>query len=152
MIVRSLSASPITVAGRSFASNVIIRASAASRCSRTTRLTTSGSATGPSAGRLHRARLMVGEQVLDQLLQRQRVLAHDAHDVALLGRQLAADVVAQQLRALAHGGERRLELVRDVAQETRLLLLELRQPAAQPFEPLADVAQVLRTGHRRSHA
>ena len=62
----------------------------------------------------------------------------------LLGRQLAADVVAQELGAFAHGGERRLELVRDVAQEARLLLLELGQARAQPFEPLAEVAQVLR--------
>ena len=91
-----------------------------------------------------RARLVVGEQVLDQLLQRQRVLAHDAHDLPLLGRQLAADAVAQQLGALAHRGERRLELVRDVAQEALLLLLELVQARAQPFEPLAEVAQVLR--------
>ncbi len=48
-MVRSRSALPITVAGASFESNVIMRASAASRCSRTTWPTTSGSATGPSA-------------------------------------------------------------------------------------------------------
>ena len=74
------------------------------------------------------------------------------------GDSAAADVVAQELRAFAHGGERRLELVRHVAQEARLLLLELGQARAQPFEPLADVAQVLRTVHldrvreiRRAH-
>ena len=59
-------------------------------------------------------------------------------------RQLAADVVAQELGAFAHRGERRLELVRDVPQEPVLLLLELGQPRAQPFEALAEVAQVLR--------
>ena len=48
-IVRSRSALPVTVAGASFESNVIMRASAASRCSRTTRPTTSGIATGPRA-------------------------------------------------------------------------------------------------------
>ena len=94
--------------------------------------------------RLHRARLVVIEQVLDQLLQRQRVLAHDAHDLALLRRQLAADVVAQQLRAFAHRGQRRLELVRHVPQKAVLLLLEIVQPRAQPFEALPEVAQVLR--------
>ncbi len=98
-------------------------------------------------GRFERARLVVREEILDQLLQRQCVLAHDAHDLVLLRRQPAADVVAQELRALAHGSERRLELVRHVAQEPRLLLLELVQARTQPFEPLADVAQVLRTVH-----
>ena len=59
-------------------------------------------------------------------------------------RKLAADVVAQELGAFAHRGERRLELVRNVAQEAVLLLLEIVQARAQPFEPLPEVAQVLR--------
>ena len=84
----------------------------------------------PERLRLHRPRLVVSEQVLDQLLQRQRVLADDADDLALLRRELAADVVAQELGALAHGGERRLELVRDVPQEAVLLLLELATGAS----------------------
>ena len=37
--------------------------------------------------------------------------------------------------------------MRHVAQEPRLLLLELVQPRAQPFEALPDVAQVLRPVH-----
>ena len=144
-IVRTLSASPSTRAGASCCSKVTMRASAASLCSASTRRTSSGSATGPDRLRLHRARLVVGEEILDQLLQRQRVLAHDAHDLALLRREVAADVVAQELGALAHRGERGLELVRDVAQEAVLLLLELGEPRAQPFEPLSEIAQVLRT-------
>ena len=143
-MVRTLSASPTTSAGSSCCSNVTMRANAASLCSLSTRRTTSGIGHGPHRLRLHRARLVVGEQVLDQLLQRQRVLADDAHDLALLGRKLAADVVAQQLGAFAHRGQRRLELVRDVAQEPVLLLLELVQPRAQPFEALPEVAQILR--------
>ena len=99
----------------------------------------------PHRLRLHRARLMVGEEVLDQLLQRQRVLADDAHDLALRRRQRAPDVVAQELRSFAHRRERRLELVRHMPQEPVLLLLEIVQPPAQPFEPLAEVAQVLRS-------
>jgi len=95
--------------------------------------------------RFHRACLMIGEQVLDQLLQRQRVVPDDAHDVVLFGRQLAAHIVAQQLRALAHRGERRLELVRHVPQESVLLLFEVREARAQPLEPLPEVAQVLRS-------
>src|SRR4030095_13621885 len=95
--------------------------------------------------RLHRAGLMVGEQILDQLLQRQRVLADDANDLALLGCELAANVVAEQLDTLAHRGQRCLQLMRDMAQEAVLLLLEIGQPRAQPFETLADVAQVLRS-------
>ena len=47
-IVRIFSASPMTSAGFNFASNEIIRASAASFCSRSTRTTTSDSAIGPS--------------------------------------------------------------------------------------------------------
>src|SRR6478752_1212425 len=99
-IVRNFSPSPITVAGRRVAWNVTMRASAASRCSFTTRVTMSGNATGPSAA-----------------------------------------------GAFAHRGKRRLELVRDVAQKSCLLLLEIGQPAAQPVEPLADVAQILRSGN-----
>ena len=102
---------------------------------------------GPHRLRLHRARLVVGEEILDQLLQRQRVLADDAHDLPLFRRQLAADVVAQELRAFAHRGERRLELVRDVPQEPVLLLFEIGQARAQPFEALPEVAQVLRSVH-----
>ena len=94
----------------------------------------------------HRARLVICEEVLDQLLQAERVVANDAHDVVLLGRKLPADAVAQQLGALAHRRERRLELVRDVTQEARLLLLEIGKAAPQPFEALADVAQILRAG------
>ena len=124
-----------------------MRATAASFCSRSTRRTTSATGTGAEAAGSSGARLVVGEQVLDQLLQRQRVLAHDAHDVLLLRRQPAADVVAQELRAFAHRGQRRLELVRDVAQETRLLLLELVQARAQPLEALPQVADVLRAVH-----
>ena len=48
-IVRILSASPMTSAGASFVSNVIMRANAASLCSFTTRPTRSGRSTGPTA-------------------------------------------------------------------------------------------------------
>ena len=147
------SASPTTTAAPATSSNVIIRASAASFCSRTHAPHDVGEHDRPERRGLERARLVVGEQVLDQLLQRQRVLAHDAHDVAAArGDSSPADVVAQELGALAHRGERRLELVRDVAQEARLLLLELGQARAQPFEPLPEVAQVLRAVDVRSPA
>ena len=102
------------------------------QCNRTQRL------------RLHAARLMIVQQILDQLLQRQGVFAHDAHNLLLLRRQFAPDAVAQQLGAFAHRGQRRLELVGDVPQKAILLLLELAQPRAQPFETLAEVAHVLR--------
>ena len=143
--VRSFSPSPVTSAGASFASNddhprergeLVLAHDAAHDVGQLHR---------PDRRRLHRARLVVREQVLDQLLQRQRVLADDAHDVLLLRRQRAADVVAQELGAFAHRGQRRLELVRDVAQEAVLLLLEIGQPGPQPLEPLPEVAQVLRS-------
>ena len=69
------------------------------QCNRTERL------------RLHAACLMIGQQIFDQLLQRQGVLAHDAYDFLLFRRQFAPDPVAQQLGAFAHRGQRRFELV-----------------------------------------
>ena len=60
----------------------------------------------------------------------------------------AADLVVQQLGALAQRGERGLQLVRQVAQEAVLLRLELGQAAAQPVEALAQRLQVLGTAHR----
>ena len=44
---------------------------------------------------LHTACLVVVKEILDELLQGERVLPHDAHDLLLLNRQLAADAVAQ---------------------------------------------------------
>ena len=60
------------------------------------------------------------------------------------GDSFAADVVAQQLGALANRRKRSLELVGHVAQEAILLLLEVVQTRPQPFEPLSEVAQILR--------
>jgi hypothetical protein len=59
----------------------------------------------------------------------------------------AGHLVAQQLRALAHGGERRLQLVRHVAQEAVLLGLDLREAAPQPVEALPQNLQVLGAAH-----
>ena len=106
-----------------------------------------GEGQGAERLRLDGARLMVVEQVFDQLLEVQCVLAHDADDFLLLRRKLATDAIAQQLRAFAHRSERRLELVGNVAEKLRLLCLELLQTRAQPFQALADVAQVLWSVH-----
>ena len=120
------------------------RASAASLFSRSTRRTTSASTTGPSvAGSNARVWWYLSRSSIsfcsDSVFSRtMRTMSRCSRD------ELAADLVAQQLGALAHRGERRLELVRDVAQEAVLLLLELGEPHAQPFEPLPEVAQVLR--------
>src|SRR4030095_16816456 len=65
------------------------------------------------------------QQVLDQALQLHDAVAQDVCDLPLLGIQTACTVIQQQLRALAQGRERRLELMGDVAQERALLLFEL---------------------------
>src|SRR5690606_41667816 len=51
-------------------------------------------------------------------------------------------------RALADRRQRRLQLVRDLPHERRLLLLELREPAPQPIELLAELLDVARPVHR----
>ena len=83
-------------------------------------------------------RALVVEQLLDQALQLDAVVPHDRHHLALRRRERPADLVVQQLGALAQRGQRRLQLVRQVAQEAVLLRLELVQPAAQPVEALAQ--------------
>ena len=93
-------------------------------------------------------RALIVEQVLDEVLQLDAVVAHDADDLALRRRERSADLVVQQLRALAQRGERRLELVGEVAQEPVLLGLELGEAAAQPVQALAQRLQVLRTRDR----
>ena len=65
----------------------------------------------------------------------------------LMAYDLAPDAVPQQLDALANGGERRLQFVRDMTQEPRLLLFELVQARAQPLEALPEVAHILRPVH-----
>ena len=92
-------------------------------------------------------RALVVEQVLDQPLQLDAVVAHDGDHLALRRRERPADLVVEQLRALAQRGERRLQLVGQVAQEAVLLRLELGQPAAQPVEALAERLQVLGAAH-----
>ena len=93
-------------------------------------------------------RALVVEQLLDQALQLDAVVLHDPDHAALRPGKRAADLVVQQLGALAQRGERGLQLVRQVAQEAVLLRLELDQPAAQPVEALAERLQVLGTAHR----
>src|SRR5690606_30524482 len=62
------------------------------------------------------------QQVLDERLELQAVLAQDAGDLLLLYLELADGTVQQQLGALADVGEGGLELVRHVAQELVFLL------------------------------
>jgi len=57
------------------------------------------------------------------------------------------DLVVQQLGALADRRERRLQLVRDVAQKPVLLRLELLEPPRSQSRPAAEVAQVLGSAH-----
>ena len=89
-----------------------------------------------------------GQQVLDHALQLDAVLAQDRRDLALAGLQLADRAVHQQLGALADVGQRRLQLVRHVAQEAVALLRQLEQAVAQPLELVAEALQVDRPADR----
>lgn len=82
------------------------------------------------------------QQRLDLALQLHRVLAQDAGDLALVVVELAGHAFLEQRDTLAQCRQRRLELVRDVAQETRLIGIELGQPQPQPIELLADAVHV----------
>ncbi len=92
------------------------------------------------------------KQVLDQLLQLYTVVAQDLRDLALLRGQLADRLLGQEFRALAQRRERRLQLVRDLAQEAVLLLLDFKQLAPHPLQPLAELLQVLRPVDCHRHA
>src|SRR6185503_10059211 len=84
------------------------------------------------------------QQVLDELLQLDAVVAQDARDFLLLNVELADGAVEQQLRALADVRERRLELVRHVPQELVLLVSRLLEPMTQPFELSPERLDVVR--------
>src|SRR5690606_7850846 len=92
------------------------------------------------------------DQILDQLLQAADVGLQDAHDLALTPVEGAGYLVVQQLDTLAQRGERRLELVRDVAQDRYLVLLEGAQALAQPVELPPEVLEVARPPHLRNVA
>ena len=89
-----------------------------------------------------------GQQVLDEPLQLDAVLAQDAGDLALIGVELAHRAIHQQLGAFADIGERRLQFMRHVSQKAVALVREIEQTAAQPFELAGEALQVHRTRHR----
>ena len=55
--------------------------------------------------------LLVGQQIFDQALQGNRVVANDAYDIGLLRRHLSDDAVDEKFRSLTHRCQRRLQLV-----------------------------------------
>ena len=85
------------------------------------------------------------QEVLDELLQLDAVVAQDARHFLLLDVERADGAVEQQLRAFANVRERRLELVRHVAQELVLLVGRFFEPMAQPFELAAERFDVVRS-------
>ena len=89
-----------------------------------------------------------GEQVLDEPLQLDAVLAQDAGDFALIGVELADSAIHQQFGAFADVGERRFQLVRHVPQKAVAFVCEIEQAAAQPFELAGKALEVHRPGHR----
>jgi hypothetical protein len=70
--------------------------------------------------------------------------------VLLLLAERPGHALAEQLRALADGRQRRLQVVRDMAQKAVLLLFQLCQAPSQPVEPPPEIGQVLRSGHRHA--
>src|SRR6202034_2667129 len=85
-----------------------------------------------------------GQQVLDHALQLDAVLAQDRRDLALVGVELADRPVHEELGALADVRERRLELVRHVAQKAVAFLGELEQSLPEPLELPAEALEVAR--------
>ena len=73
-------------------------------------------------------------------------MVQDLRDLALACGEFARHAVLQQCYALAQRGQRRLEFVGHVAQETRLVGIQLQQPQPQPFQLLAQSAHVVRAG------
>ena len=68
------------------------------------------------------------QQILDELLQLDAVVAQDARDLLLLVVELADGAVEQELGAFADVRERRLQLVRHVPQEFVLLVRRFLEP------------------------
>src|SRR5690606_33985075 len=85
------------------------------------------------------------DEILDQFVQPPDVRLQDAYDLALLPVERARNLVVQQLDAFANGGERRLELVRDVPEDRHLVLLEAAQALPQPVELPAELLEVARS-------
>ena len=90
---------------------------------------------------------MVAQQVFDLALQRGGAVAQDAGDLGLVGRERTGHAVLQQGHAFADGGQRRLQLVRDVAHEAGLVGFERGQALAQPVELMAQALDVDRAAH-----
>ena len=88
------------------------------------------------------------QEILDELLQLDAVVAQDARHLLLLDVELTDRAVEQELRAFANVRERRLELVRHVAQELVLLVRRLLEPMPQPFELAAEDLDVVGTAAR----
>ncbi len=87
------------------------------------------------------------QQVFDEPVQLDAVVAQDGHHFALGVVQGSDRPVHEQFRALADVGQRRLELVRHVAQKPVSFLRQVEQAQPQPFELRAEPLEVARTGH-----
>src|SRR5882724_11468809 len=90
-------------------------------------------------------RAVVTEQILDQLLQAQRVLSQDTRNFELAGRHFSGDFVRKQFHPFTQRRQRRLEFMGNVTQESRFLLFQVEQAQAQPVELPAERFQVGRT-------
>ncbi|MDT4848484.1 hypothetical protein FQZ97_825750 [compost metagenome] len=93
-----------------------------------------------------KSRGVEAQQRLDLVLQQLGVVLQDAHHLGLAGAERPGHTVAQHRHALVQRGQRRLELVRNVAQEAGLVGVELGEPQAQPLQLLADPPHIGRTG------
>ena len=88
-----------------------------------------------------------GQQVFDEPVQLDAVVTQDGDDLALGVVQGSDRAVHEQFRAFADVGERRLQLVRHVAQEAVAFLRQIEQAQAQPFELRAQALEVARARH-----
>ena len=72
------------------------------------------------------------DQVFNQALQFDAALSHDADNFLLLPGKPTRDELRKQIGALAQGGQRRLELMGDMAQELFLLSFRVAQLLPEP--------------------
>ncbi|MNH15900.1 hypothetical protein D3C79_755250 [compost metagenome] len=86
--------------------------------------------------------------MFNQLLQVTAAAVENGYHLFLIGGQRTGYFVCQQLGTLTHAGQRRLQLMRDMAQELMALRLQPRQTFTQPNNALSQRTQFTRPFER----
>ena len=84
------------------------------------------------------------QQLFDAFMQGACVVVEDGRNFPLLRVEPPKHAIGKQGYAFAQGRERRLQFVRDMAQDAVAISLQLAQAQAQPVQLLAHAAQISR--------